>query len=136
MSSFCADTTSRKLSNSGRSHCLFNTLAHPPTHFPEIGLEPGGFLEDRDQLALAGGRGLEIGEEVQVRPRFRRDLLVWHTGILVDPNAIGVRCGPRIGLRGEPRRDFRVADHAGGKGHLQRQQIAAHSRIEHIARIG
>ena len=81
MSSFCADTTSRKLSNSGRSQRLFNTLARPPAHFPEIGLEPGGFLEDRDQLGLAGGRGVEIGEEVQVRPRFRRDLLVWHTGI-------------------------------------------------------
>ena len=42
------------LSNSGRSHCLFNTLARPPAHLPEIGLEPGGFLEDRDQLGLAG----------------------------------------------------------------------------------
>ena len=44
-----------------------------------------------------------------MRPRFRRDLLVWHTGILVDPNAIGVRCGQRIGLRGEPRRDLLAA---------------------------
>src|SRR4030095_6202781 len=32
--------------------------------------------------------------------------------------------------------DLRVADHAGGKRHLERQQIAAHSRVEHIARIG
>jgi len=116
MSSFCADTTSRKLSNSGRSQRLFNTLARPPAHFPEIGLEPGGFLEDRDQLGLAGGRGVEMGEEVQVRPRFRRDLLVWHTSILVDPNAIAVRCGPPIGLRGEPRN---VATWAVNKGALQ-----------------
>ena len=76
MSSFCADTTSRKLSNSGRSHCLFNTLARPPAHFPEIGLEPGGFLEDRDQLCLAGRRGVEIGETFEVRPRLRRDFLI------------------------------------------------------------
>jgi hypothetical protein len=64
MSSFCVDTTSRKLSNSGRSQRLFNTLARPPAHFPEIGLEPGGFLEDRDQRGLAGARGVEMGEEV------------------------------------------------------------------------
>src|SRR5258706_11238268 len=87
-------------------------LARTPAHFPEVGLEPGGFLEDHDQLCLAGRRDVEIGETLQVRPRFRRDLLVWCTRILGDPNAIWVRCSVRIGSRGEPRRDLRVADHA------------------------
>src|ERR1700674_1108473 len=77
-----------------------------PAHFPEVGLEPGRFLKDRDQLVLARGRGIEIGKAVQVRMRLRRDLLVWRTGILVDPDAIGVRCGARIGSRCEPCRDL------------------------------
>jgi hypothetical protein len=42
----------------------------------------------------------------------------------------------RIGSRGEPRRDLCVADHAGGKRHLERQQITAHARIEYVACIG
>src|SRR5204863_5757764 len=62
-----------------------------PTHFPEFGFEPGGFLKDHDQLCLAGRRGVAIGETLQMRPRFRRDVLVWCTGILGDPNAIWVR---------------------------------------------
>ena len=47
-----------------------------PAHFPEVGLKPGGFLEDHDQLCLAGRCDVEIGETLQMRPRFRRDLLV------------------------------------------------------------
>ena len=74
-------------------------MARTPAHFPEVGLEPGGFLEDHDQLCLAGRRGVEIGETFQMRPRFRRDVLVWCTGILGDPNAIWVRCSVRIGSR-------------------------------------
>jgi len=71
----------RKLSDSVPGRRLFNTLVRTPAHFPEVGLEPGGFLEDHDQLCLAGRRGVEIGETLKVRPRFRRDLLVWCTGI-------------------------------------------------------
>src|ERR1700724_4781214 len=97
----------------GGNQCLFNTRAHAPAHFPEVGLEPGRFLKNRDQLGLARGRDIEIGKAVQVRMRLRCDLLVWRTGILVDPDAIGVRCGARIGSRCEPCRDLRVADHAG-----------------------
>src|ERR1700716_3000484 len=67
-----------------------------PAHFPEVGFEPGGLLEDRDQLCLPGRRGVEIGKTFEVRPRFRRDLLVGCTGILGDPNAIWVRCSERI----------------------------------------
>ena len=81
----------------------------PPTHFPEVGLAPRGFLKDRDQLGLAGGRGIEIGEAVQVRPRLRRDLPVWHSGVSVDPNAISVRCGVRIGSCGEALYSCRIA---------------------------
>jgi hypothetical protein len=50
----------------GGNQCLFNRRAHAPAHFPEVGLEPGRFLKDRDQLGLARGRGIEIGEAVQV----------------------------------------------------------------------
>lgn len=78
-------------------------LTRPPAHFPEVGLEPGGFLEDRGQLSLASRRSIEIGEALQVRQRFRCDLLVRRTGILGDPNAIWVRCSVRIGSRREPR---------------------------------
>jgi hypothetical protein len=99
----------------GGNQCLFNRRAHAPAHFPEVGLEPGRFLKDRDQLGLARGRGIEIGEAVQVGSRLRRDLLVRPTGIFVDPDAIGVRCGARIGSRCQPCRDLRVADHAGSK---------------------
>jgi hypothetical protein len=59
----------------GGNQSLFNTRAQAPAHFPEVGLEPGRFLKDRDQLGLARGRSIEIGEAVQVRPRLRRDLL-------------------------------------------------------------
>jgi len=107
-----------------------------PAHFPEIGFEPGRLLEDHDQLCFAGRCGVEIGKTFEVRPRFRRDLLVWCTGVLDDPNAIGIRCSVRIGSRGEPRRDLCVADHAGGKRHLECKQITTHSRIEHVACIG
>src|SRR6202049_1879605 len=86
----------------GGNQYLFNTRARAPAHFPEVGLEPGRLLKDRDQLGLARGRDIEIGKAVQVRMRLRRDLLVWRTGILVDPDAIGVRCGARIGSRCEP----------------------------------
>ena len=48
-----------------------------------------------------------------MRPRFRRDRLVGRTGIFGDPTAIGVRFGKRLGPRRKPRRDLRVADHAG-----------------------
>jgi hypothetical protein len=44
--------------------CLFNTLSRPPAHFPEVGLEPGRFPEDREVFGLARGRGVEIGETV------------------------------------------------------------------------
>src|SRR5437660_10715163 len=76
-------------------------LARPPAHLPEIGLEPGRFLEDRGQLGFAPRRGITSGKAVEVRPRLRRDLLVWRAGILVDPDLIGVRCGARIGPRRE-----------------------------------
>jgi hypothetical protein len=52
------------------------------------------------------------------------------------PNAIWVRCSVRIGSRSEPRRDFRVADHARGERHLECQQVTAHFRVEHVACIG
>ena len=42
----------------------------------------------------------------------------------------------RVAARGEPRRDLGVADHARRKRHLECQQIAAHSRVEHVACIG
>ncbi len=71
-----------------------------------------------------------------MRLRFRRNLLVGRAGIFGNPVAIGVRCSERVGSRGEPRRDLRVADHAGRKRHLERQQIAAHSRVEHVPCIG
>src|SRR3977135_4142944 len=80
-------TTSRKLSDSVGGQGLFNKLARSPAPFPEGGREPGGFLEDHDQLCLAGRRGVEIGEPLQVRPRVRRDLLVGCTGILGDATA-------------------------------------------------
>src|SRR4030081_2640609 len=121
---------------SARGQRLFNRPIRTPAHFPEVGFEPGGLLEDHDQLCLAGRRGVEIGKTFQVRPRFRRDLLVGCTGILGDPNAIWVRCSERIASPGEPRRDLCVADYAGGKRHLERQQITAHSRVEHVACIG
>src|SRR4030088_446742 len=85
----------------GMRSVTIQLLARTPAHFPEVGLEPGGFLEDHDQLCLAGRRGVEIGETLQVRPRFRRDLLVWCTGILGDPNAIWVGCGVRTRSRGD-----------------------------------
>jgi hypothetical protein len=107
-----------------------------PAHFPESNFEPSGFLEDRDQLGLAGGRGVGIGKTLQMRSCSCRDLLVGRTGVFGDPNAIGVRFGVRPGLSGEPRRDLRVADHARGERHLERQQIASHSRIQHVTRIG
>ncbi|MET4386664.1 hypothetical protein ABIB73_002409 [Bradyrhizobium sp. F1.4.3] len=37
-------------------------LARAPPHLPEVCLESGGFLEDRNQLYLAGRRGIEISE--------------------------------------------------------------------------
>ena len=83
---------------------LFNTQPRAPAHFPEVGLKPRRLLKDRDQLGFARGRDIEIGEPVQVRPRLRRDLLVWRTGIFVDPDAIGVRLGVRLRPRGEPSR--------------------------------
>jgi hypothetical protein len=43
---------------------LFTTQPRAPTHFPEIGLEPGRFLEDRDQLGFARGCDIEMGEPV------------------------------------------------------------------------
>jgi hypothetical protein len=67
--------------------------------------------------ASRAGVGVETGEAFQVRPRFRRDFLLLGAGILGDPN--GVRCGVRIGSRGEPRRDLRASDLAGGKRHLE-----------------
>ena len=51
-----------KLSNSVRKQCLFTTLTRAPAHFPEFNFEPRGFLEDHDQLGLAGGRGIGIGK--------------------------------------------------------------------------
>ena len=63
---------------------LFNALARTPAHFPRVGLEPDGFLEDSDQLCFAGRRGVEIGETLQLRPRFRRDLLMRRAGTLGD----------------------------------------------------
>ena len=111
------------------------TTAFFAAHFPEVRFEPGGLLEDHDQFCLAGRRGVEIGETIQVRPRLRRDLLVWCTGILGDPNAIWIRRSERVGSRGEPRGDLCVADHAGGKRHLECQQITAHSGVEHVASI-
>src|SRR5581483_11330014 len=58
----------------------YSRPARAPAHLPEVGLEPGGFLEDRNQLCLAGRRGVEIGEMLQVRLCFHRNLLVWHAG--------------------------------------------------------
>ena len=86
------------------SAALFNTQPRAPAHFPEVGLKPRRLLKDRDQLGFARGRDIEIGEPVQVRPRLRRDLLVWRTGIFVDPDAIGVRLAVRLRPRGEPSR--------------------------------
>jgi hypothetical protein len=37
-------------------------LRRTPAHLPEIGLEPGGFLGDRDQLCLAGRREVTEGD--------------------------------------------------------------------------
>ena len=71
-----------------------------------------------------------------MRLRFRRDFLIGRPGILGDPDAIGICGSERIGPRGEPRRDLGVADHARGERHLERQQIAAHARVEHVAGIG
>src|SRR4051812_9848069 len=78
---------------------LLNTLAHAPGHLPEVRLESGGFLEDRNQLRLAGRCGVEIGEMLHVRPRFGSDLLVRRAGVLGDPDAIGVRRSVREGER-------------------------------------
>lgn len=61
---------------------LFNTPARAPAHLPEVCLESGIVREDRNQPFLAGRRGVELGEMLQVRPRFRRDLLVRHAGVL------------------------------------------------------
>src|SRR5207245_3447965 len=69
-----------------------SALAHAPSHFPEVGFEPRGFLEDRDQLCLAGRGGIAISKLFQMCPRFRRDLLIGRTGILGDPDAIWVCC--------------------------------------------
>ena len=44
------------LSHSVRSQCLFTNAESTPAHFPEFNFEPCGFLEDRNQLGLAGGR--------------------------------------------------------------------------------
>src|SRR6202043_3149114 len=69
-----------------------------PAHFPEGGLKPGGFLEDHDRLCLAGRREVEIRETLQVRPRFRRDLLVVQRHTRVPGSSPGAptkesRCG-------------------------------------------
>ena len=41
--------------------------------FPEVGLDLGGFVANRDQLCRVGWRGVEIGEMLQVRmPGLRR----------------------------------------------------------------
>src|SRR3981189_2132107 len=114
-----AATTFRKRSGLVCGQRLSDMLVRAPAHFPEVGFEPGGFLEDCDQLCLAGWRGVAIGESFQLRPRFRRDLLVGCTGIFGDPDVIWVGCSERIRSRGEPRRDLGVADHAGGKRHLE-----------------
>ena len=71
-----------------------------------------------------------------MRPGFGRDFLIGGAGILGDPDAIWVCRSKRMGPRGKPRRDLGVADHARRERHLERQQIAAHSRVEHIAGIG
>ena len=55
-------TTFRMLADAVRSQCLSSSSARTPAHFPEIGIEAGGFLEDHDQLCLAGRREVEIRE--------------------------------------------------------------------------
>ena len=72
------------------------------------------------KIATSSASRAGVGETVQVCPRLSRDLQIRRTGILGDPEAIRVRCGTRIRSRGEPRRDLRVADHAGGERHLER----------------
>src|SRR5215217_7375184 len=101
-----------------------------PAHFPEVGLEHGGCLEDHNQLGFAGGGRIKIGKTLQLRPRLGSNLLVRRAGVFFDPNAIWVRCGESTGTSSEPGRDFRVANHARGKGYLQGEQIATHSCVE------
>jgi len=48
----------------GSNQRLITTQPRAPAHFPEIGLEPGRFLEDRDQLGFARGCDIEMGEPV------------------------------------------------------------------------
>src|SRR5213594_3728298 len=74
-----------------------SALAHAPSHFPEVGFEPRGFLEDRDQLCLAGRGGIAISKLLQMCPGFHRDFLIGGPGILGDPDAIWVGCSERIG---------------------------------------
>src|SRR6478735_4626201 len=88
------------LRNCNGTSALLNRLARAPGHLPEVRLEPGGFLEDRNQLRLAGRRGVEIGEMLHMRPRFGSDLLVRRAGVLGDPDAISVRRRVREGERG------------------------------------
>ena len=88
-------------------------LARTPAHFPEVGFKPGGFLEYRDQLCLAGRRGVEISKALQVRACFHRHLLVRRSGILGDPDAIRIRCDAHTRTRCKANRDLCVADYAG-----------------------
>src|SRR6478672_4309260 len=89
----------------GAQSVPIHQLTRTPAHFPEFNFEPCGFLEDRNQLGLAGGRRIGIGKALQMRPRFSRDRLVGRTGIFGDPLAIEVRFDTRFGPRGKPRRD-------------------------------
>jgi hypothetical protein len=54
-----------------RSQCLFTMLTRTPAHFPEFNFEPRGFLEDRDELGLAGGRRMAQSRQAEKRNRCR-----------------------------------------------------------------
>src|SRR5262245_30890599 len=111
-------------------------LRYPPAHFPEIGFKSGRFFEDTDELGFPRGRRVMCCQAVKVSARARRHLLVCRAGILRDPDSIAVAYRLRVLMRSKPRRDLRIADHAWCQCNFERQQVAAHPGIKHVARVG
>ena len=54
------------------AHLRFRSLANPPAHFPEIGLESRRFAENRHKLRLAGRGEITLGQAVETSAGVRR----------------------------------------------------------------
>src|SRR5215475_14256936 len=109
---------------------------YPPAHFPEVGFKSGRFFEDTDELGFPHGRRVMRCQAVEVSARSLRHLLICRAGVLSDPDSIAVANCLRVLMRSKPRRDLGIADHAWCQRNFERQQVAAHPGIKHVARVG